>query len=175
MDDAERLFAANHHRLFRYFCRAAGSADTARDLTQDVFVRVTRTRPPAGTEMEVRAWLFRIARNLALDHHRQHHRRPEPATLVADPSRPASQDVNAAVNQALAALPAVDRDVFLLREVAGLGYDEIARACELTPDAVRSRIHRARLQLRERLAAPIATFQTLAVRRTQHAHETIEP
>src|SRR4029078_5523874 len=119
MDDAERLFAANHHRLFRYFCRAAGSADTARDRTQHVFVRVTLTRAPAGTEMEVRAWLFRIARNLALDHHRQHHRRPEPATLVADPSRPASQDVNASVNQALAALSAAHPDVVPPREVAG--------------------------------------------------------
>src|SRR4029078_549661 len=170
MDDAERLFAANHHRLFRYFCRAAGSADTARDRTQHVFVRVTLTRAPAGTEMEVRAWLFRIARNLALDHHRQHHRRPEPATLGADPSRPPSQDASAAGSQALAALPAVDREVFLLREVACLGYDEIARACELTPDAVRSRIHRARLQLRERLPAPTATRHTPPRRPARDAH-----
>ena len=43
-----------------------------------------------------------------------------------------------------------------MREVAGLGYDEIATACGLTPDAVRSRIHRARLQLRERLSTQIA-------------------
>ena len=41
-----------------------------------------------------------------------------------------------------------------MREVAGLGYDEIATACGLTPDAVRSRIHRARLQLRDRLSTP---------------------
>ena len=175
MDNPEGLFAANHHRLFRYFCRAAGSGEVARDLTQEVFLRVSRSQVPSGSEAELRAWLYRIARNLALDHHRQDRRRPEFAAAAADPSRPASQDVNLAVNEALASLPGLDRVVFLMREVAGLGYEEIARACELTPDAVRSRIHRARLQLRQRLAAPIATFQTLAVRRAKEAHETIEP
>ena len=175
MVDPEALFAANHHRLFRYFCRAVGSAETARDLTQDVFLRVSRAQVPSGTEGEVKAWLFRIARNLALDHYRQHRRRPEPSVLTGELSRAASQDVNVAVNEALASLPALDRDVFLMREVAGLGYEEIGGACELSPDAVRSRIHRARLQLRQQLAAPIATFQTLATRHAKDMHETTEP
>jgi RNA polymerase sigma-70 factor (ECF subfamily) len=72
--------------------------------------------------------------------------------------------VDLAVKLALAALPELDRDVFLMRELAGLGYEEIGRACGLTPDAVRSRIHRARLQLREQLAAPIATRRTIPMR-----------
>jgi RNA polymerase sigma-70 factor (ECF subfamily) len=175
MVDTERLFVANHQRLFKYFCRASGSADRARDLTQDVFLRVSRAQVPSGTEVQVKGWLFRIARNLALDHHRHHRRHPEPVALTGDASRAASQDVDVAVNEALASLPALDRDVFLMREVAGLGYHEIASACELTADAVRSRIHRARLQLRQQLAAPIATFQTLATRRAPEMHETIEP
>jgi len=66
-------------------------------------------------------------------------------------------------------------DVFLMREVAGLGYQEIAAACDLSPDAVRSRIHRTRLQLRQQLATPIATFQTLATRRQAVTPEMIEP
>src|SRR5437763_15300897 len=70
MIDPERLFAANHQRLFRYFCRAAGFVDAARDLTQEVFVRVSRARVPTAPEGELKAWLFRIARNLLLDHHR---------------------------------------------------------------------------------------------------------
>lgn len=166
--DPDALFAANEHRLFKYFCRAVGQVDTARDLTQDVFVRVTRasttTGIPAVPDGELRAWLFRIARNLALDHHRQHARRPEPVPLADDGSRGATQDVDFAVNQALATLPDLDRDVFLMREVVGLGYDEIASTCDLTPDAVRSRIHRARLHLRSQLSAPIATRQTRPLR-----------
>jgi RNA polymerase sigma-70 factor (ECF subfamily) len=171
MADPERLFAENHQRLFRYFCRAVGTLETARDLTQDVFVRVTRAGVPSGTEAAVRAWLFRIARNLALDHHRDNRRAPAPTALTHEPSRGASQDVNLAVNEALGSMPALDRDVFLMREVAGLGYDEIAGACDLSPDAVRSRIHRARLHLRQQLAAPIATFRTAASRRPALTHE----
>lgn len=162
--DPEVLFVANQPRLFRYFLRAVGQIETARDLTQDVFLRVSRTAVPSAPDGEVRAWLFRIARNLALDHYRKHGRHAPLIPVVAEGSRSPSQEVDAAVNEALAALPDLDRDVFLMREMAGLGYDEIARACELTPDAVRSRIHRTRLQLRARLAAPIAERRTIPMR-----------
>jgi RNA polymerase sigma-70 factor (ECF subfamily) len=164
--DPEVLFVANQPRLFRYFLRAVGQIETARDLTQDVFLRVSRTAVPQAPDGEVRAWLFRIARNLALDHYRKHGRQLAPVAITAEGSRPPSQEIDAAVHEALAALPDLDRDVFLMREMAGLGYDEIARACELTPDAVRSRIHRARLQLRERLARPIATRRTIPMRQS---------
>src|SRR5262245_12168698 len=124
MVDTETLFALNHHRLFRYFCRAVGSAETARDLAQEVFLRVTRTRIPAAPVGDLSGWLFRNARNLALDHHRKHQRHPAPGPLIDEPARSPSQDVDLAVNEALASLPALDRDIFLMREVAGLGYDE---------------------------------------------------
>jgi RNA polymerase sigma-70 factor (ECF subfamily) len=162
--DAEALFAAHQHRLFRYFCRAVGHPEAARDLTQDVFLRVSRATIPAAADVEVRAWLFHIARNVALDHLRRRQRQPAPAPLTADRSRAASQDVDVAVNEALASLAELDRDVFLMREVAGLGYEEIARACGLTTDAVRSRIHRARLELRERLTLPLATRRSNPLR-----------
>lgn len=170
MADSEALFTANQDRLFRYFCRAVGGAETARDLTQELFLRVSRTSIPVGADGDLRSWLFRIARNLALDHHRTRRRHAEPAALVDEPARSPSQDVNLAVNKALASLQPLDRDVFLMREVAGLGYDEIAGACELTPDAVRSRIHRTRLQLREQLAAPIATSRTTATSRSAQTY-----
>jgi len=166
MADPEGLFTANHSRLFRYFCRAVGHAEAARDLTQEVFLRVCRSSIPGTANADLSGWLFRIARNLALDHHRSRARHPEPAALVDEPIRTSSQDVDLAVTEALASLPEVDRDVFLMREVAGLSYEEIAGACELTEDAVRNRIHRTRLQLRAQLAAPIATSRTTATSRS---------
>jgi RNA polymerase sigma-70 factor (ECF subfamily) len=165
-DDIAALFAANQRHLFNYFCRAVGDTETARDLTQDVFVRVSKAAIPAASDGEVRAWLFTIARNLAIDHHRQDLRRPEASALMDEAVRAPSQDVDLAVNEALAALGDLDRDVFVMREVAGLGYEEIGRACGLTVDAVRSRIHRARLQLRGRLAFPIATRRTIPMRQS---------
>ena len=156
MADAEALFAAHQAGVVRYLSRAVGHADTARDLTQDVFLRVVKADALPGPDAEKRAWLFRIARNVAIDHHRKAAVRGPAVAISTEPARPASQDTTLAVSDALGRLDALDRDVFLMREVAGLGYQEIAAACEITPDAVRSRIHRARLQLREHLSRQIA-------------------
>jgi RNA polymerase sigma-70 factor (ECF subfamily) len=160
--DTEMLFRLYHDRVFRYLYRTAGEVDTAHDLTQDVFLRVSRAAVPEASEPELAAWLFRIARNIFLDHRRRLARRPQESLSESHgvSGRSASQETAAAVSQALATLPDIDRDVFLLREMAGLGYDEIARTCDLTPDAVRSRIHRARLALRRQLEAPIAARRT---------------
>jgi RNA polymerase sigma-70 factor (ECF subfamily) len=152
MADAEALFAAHQAGLLRYLTRVVGQRETARDLTQDVFVKVAGSAVLPGSDGERRAWIFRIARNVAIDHHRRVSVRPEiQAGDLEHGSRPAGQDTAAMLNGALAAIDAVDRDVFLLREVAGLSYAEIAAACDLTVPAVRSRIHRARLELRKGL------------------------
>src|SRR5215510_2447672 len=98
MTDPAGLFAAHRHRVFRYFCRAVGDEESARDLTQDLFLRVVRSSSvPNG---DGTGWVFSIARNLALDHHRRRNKRLEISPL-ADSSRIASQDVSAAVNEAL--------------------------------------------------------------------------
>lgn len=165
MTDAESLFAQYNDRLLRYLSRAAGEHEAARDLTQEVFLRVTRTAIPTAPQNQLAGWLFRIARNVVIDHHRQRRRRPE-TDLSAAPERTggAQQEMALALTQALATLPDLDRDVFLLREVGGLSRDEIATACELTSDAVRSRIHRTRLQLRAMLSAPIEVLRNERIR-----------
>jgi RNA polymerase sigma-70 factor (ECF subfamily) len=144
--DADVLFTAHRDGIFRYLCRIVGHED-ARELTQEVFLRVTRAAIPDGAESGRRAWLFRIARNLALNHVRDDHRRVA-GDSESDPSAPPTQALAMALREALDQLSAVDRDVFLMREAGGLSYDEISFACQLTPDAVRSRLHRARQQLR---------------------------
>jgi len=162
--DATTLFALYQDRLRRYLGRASGETELARDLTQEVFLRVSRAGVPEAPENQLAGWLFRIARNVALDHHRQRNRRPEEALGTSDSMKGASQETTTALNQALSTLPALDRDVFLMREMSGLSYDEIADACELSPDAVRNRIHRARLQLREILTASLSPLRTTQIR-----------
>lgn len=147
MADADVLFTAHRDGIFRYLCRIVGQED-ARELTQEVFLRVTRTEVPKTDDGGRRAWLFRIARNLALNHIRDDRRRGVPVELAVDAAAPATQALGAALREALDQLSAIDRDVFLMREAGGLSYEEISFACQLTPDAVRSRLHRARLQLR---------------------------
>ena len=167
---AETLFALYQDRLRRYLGRASGETELARDLTQEVFLRVSRVAIPVAPEDQLAGWLFRIARNVLLDHHRQRNRRPEETLGAFDRPRGASQETTTALNQALSMLPELERDVFLMREMSGLSYDDIANACELTTDAVRNRIHRARLQLREVLAAslnPLRTSQIRPIARTR--------
>jgi RNA polymerase sigma-70 factor (ECF subfamily) len=152
--DIESLVAAHRQGVYRYLCRVIGKADAAHDLTQEVFLRVSRASVPETTETGQRAWVFRIARNIALNHVRDGRRRPEPVALV-ERGTAATQELGLAVREALAALPEIDRDVLLLRESVGLSYEEIAEACDLTAHAVRSRLHRARLTLRETLGGQV--------------------
>jgi RNA polymerase sigma-70 factor (ECF subfamily) len=158
---AGELFDAHRHGVFRYLCRMVGEAD-ARDLTQQVFLQVARGPVPESPPHAQRAWVFRIAHNLALNHVRDDGRRPATVDRF-DSSRLATQETAAAVHQALDTLGSLDREVFLLREVAGLSYEEIASACEMSDDAVRSRLHRARQQLRE-LLRPLPGTLTRDVR-----------
>ena len=154
MADTDRLFADHRNGVFRYLCRLVGQAEAARDLTQEVFLRVTRAGLPETDAGGERAWVFRIARNLGLNFLRDGARRPSfpvPANFVEPASAP-TQELSIVLTEALAALPDIDRDVFLMREVGGLSYDEIAAASDLTTTAVRSRLHRARQQLRAALA-----------------------
>jgi RNA polymerase sigma-70 factor (ECF subfamily) len=152
--DTDRLFADHRTGVYRYLCRLVGHTEAARDLTQEVFLRVTRAGLPETDAGGERAWIFRIARNLGLNFLRDGARRPAmpmPATFVEPASAP-TQELSIVLAEALADLADVDRDVFLMREVGGLSYDEIAEACDLTTTAVRSRLHRARQQLRGALA-----------------------
>jgi RNA polymerase sigma-70 factor (ECF subfamily) len=159
---SQALFAAHRDGVFRYLCRIVGQEE-APDLTQEVFLRVARTPAPETTADGERAWVFRIARNLALNHHRDTGRRPATVEL-ADVSKPASQETGVALRQAIDRLSPLDRDVFLLRELAGLSYDEIAGSCEITADAVRARLHRARQQLRHQLQPVLNDGRTPHVR-----------
>jgi RNA polymerase sigma-70 factor, ECF subfamily len=149
-DVVERLFANYREPVYRFLRRLLRDGAVAEELTQDTFVRALGAEYRAdGRE---RAWIFQIARNLARDHVRAGARRPPPALdePCATPDRVAAFDLHAA----LATLADEDREVFLMREVAGLSYAEIAAAYGTSLDSVRARLYRTRLTLRAALAEP---------------------
>jgi len=152
--DVERFCADHRDGVFRYLRRIVGGPETARDLTQEVFLRVSKAGLPEATDTGRRAWVFRIARNLALNHVRDDRRRPVVDVTVDRPT-PGTQELGLALRQAIDALPALERDVFLLRELVGLHYEEIASACDVTIEVVRARLHQARVALRASLGASI--------------------
>ena len=154
MSDVERFYSDHRDGVFRYLRRVVGAPESARDLTQEVFLRVSRAGVPDSPDVGRRAWVYRIARNLALNHLRDQSRRP--ATIeLGQPAVPPAQELGIALRAAIDRLPAIQRDVFLLREMAGLSYAEIASACDVTVNSVRATLHAARLQLRAELGASL--------------------
>jgi RNA polymerase sigma-70 factor (ECF subfamily) len=151
------LFERYHRALFWYFLRFTRSQADAEDLVQDVFYRVSRhagryRRQGPGQET---VWLFRIARRLLLDKQRQ----ASGAALVEVPvsliSRDATQVLAFGLHEALGRLNAPDREVFVLRQIVGLTYAEIAALTALTEDGVRARLFRVRGQLRTLLGGRV--------------------
>lgn len=148
---ALELFELHRGALRSYLRLATGSADLAEELSQDVYLRVitrAETYQPRGRE---RAWLFSIARHLVVDHFRRQATTTVPLDEIA---RPPVQMARVSLREALANLPEREREVFLLCEVGGLTYAEMAVATGLTPAAVRSAIYRARVQLRAEVLPP---------------------
>jgi RNA polymerase sigma-70 factor (ECF subfamily) len=148
---AAEIFDRQHLRVYRYFRRLVGAADLAEDLTQEVFLRVVRGLDRYQAQGREAAWVFRIARNVLLDHRRARAAAPETSgdidTVTILPDHVLAFDMR----EALGLLSPTDRHVYVLREVVGLSYGEIAEVCELTQDAVRARLRRARIELRARL------------------------
>ncbi len=144
MADADALYFAHERAVFRYLCRIVGRPEAARDLTQEVFLRVQRASAtrPAADAASLRGWVFAIARNLALTHRRDVRFREIP--VAATQAAPAIQELVVALDQALGRLDDLDREVFMLREADGLTYQEVADACALSVEAVRARLRRTR-------------------------------
>jgi RNA polymerase sigma-70 factor (ECF subfamily) len=153
MPDAARLFDDHHLAVFRFLRRMTGSLSLAEDLTQEVFLRVVRGIDSYEERSRETSWIFRIARNVLADRRRSQARTPVDAPVhdAVALARPAVQALATALDQALSRLPDDEREAFLMREVGGLGYREIAEACGATADAARMRIYRARLALRQAL------------------------
>jgi RNA polymerase sigma-70 factor (ECF subfamily) len=162
VSNTETLFAQHGPGVRRYLSRIVGH-QAAADLTQEVFLRVTRSPIPADGEAGRRAWIFKIARNIALTFIRDGRVR-NGVDVRVEMTAPPTQELALVIRQALDALQPLDRDVFLLRESAGLGYDDIAAACDLTIDAVRGRLKRARIELRAALDGPLRERRERPVR-----------
>jgi RNA polymerase sigma-70 factor, ECF subfamily len=158
-------YAAYHPQVLGYLTRMLGHRETAQDLAQETFLRAAKAGGPED-ESHKRAWIFRIARNVALNHLRDTTRHLRLAGDAPRTDTGATQETSLLVREALAQLAPLDRDIFLLRESAGLDYQDIAETCGMTADAVRSRLQRARQALRVLLAGTLAASRARGVRLT---------
>lgn len=156
---AAGLFERHHLAVYRFLRRATGDGPAAEDLTQDVFLRIVKGLERYEERLRERAWVFRIARNVLVDRHRRTLRAVPELSLASmpDTTGEGSPTEAIALQEALEGLREEEREAFLLREVAGLGYEEIGAVLDATPDAVRMRIYRARSGLRAWLRGSAGT------------------
>lgn len=159
----ERAFAlilrAYETPIFNYVYRVVGDRALAEDLTQDVFVRVFQALPRFSLRCKFTTWLFQVTKNRVLDELRARERRPHAVLAIED--APRLEIVDPPVER-LETIEAVWRAVrelnpdlkmaLLLRDVAGLSYNEIADALEITLATVKWRIFKAREEVQHALA-----------------------
>ena len=154
--DFEGLVRRYQGPLFRIVANLVDRA-SVEDIVQDVFLtafaEIGRFDPARGT---FRTWLFRIARNRSLNARRKRRERClDPAPTIADTRTPSqnllAKEAFGRLDHALAELDFKERVIFVLAELEGLSYAEIAQIERLPLGTVKSRLSRARARLRQAL------------------------
>ena len=161
----------NRHALpvWRFVQRSVQNAALADDLVQDVWFSVVRHAPQYEPRAKLRTWLFTLAHHRMVDHWRTHKNHAsldaesEDGTALAEmlaaesgfgPERRLdSRELAQALLDALAALPEVQREAFLLQAEAGMSVAEIAQTTGVNVETAKSRLRYARARLRETLEA----------------------
>jgi len=148
--------------VFNLLLRMSGNYDRALDLTQDVFVNALRGWRSVRDPSRIRAWLFRIARNVALRNIHEERRLPTESLEGRDPGLRSNgvnpeeqilqQERERLVEEALRSLPPDVRLTVLLRDKEGLDYREMAQVLGCREGTVASRLNRARLLLGKKIA-----------------------
>jgi len=155
-------------RLYNTVVHVVGSTEDAQDVVQDAFVQAFLKLDSFQQTSAFYTWLYRIAFNVAASLRRR--RKPtlsveqtretsgeEPIDAEAGPRQRAEQQERCQqVQQAIAELSEEHRMVLVLREIDGCCYETIAEILEVPIGTVRSRLHRARLQLRDQLKEVLA-------------------
>jgi RNA polymerase sigma-70 factor (ECF subfamily) len=161
----EELLSSEQGRVFRFGLRMCGDEESARDVLQETLLAAARGIRDFRGASSVSTWLYTIARSFCVKARRVRSGEPShldpidgPATAeLADAGRSpeeqvAGAQVHAAVRDAIASLEPMYREVLVLRDVEGLSSPEVAQIVGISVEAVRSRLHRARVAVRERLA-----------------------
>ena len=148
----EALFQRFERQITAYLYRMTGDPQTAGDLSQETFIRAWQHLPQLRDPAAARAWLYRIATNLALRHQQRHHAVP---LTTLDDAVPGASDPGRRIverdriQQVLLTLTPKQRSVLILHEVHGLSCDEVGHLLHLSRDAVKMALWRGREQFRK--------------------------
>ena len=149
------LIARWHGPLWGFVRSLSGDDEAAREILQDVWVRVIRGIPRLRDGSKLRAWLFGIARRTVMDRLRDQYARSPPVDVDVDeiPSETAADDIHdrEALEDALGRIPLVEREAVTLFYLQELSLSEIAEALNVPVGTVKSRLFRGRRLLRQHM------------------------
>lgn len=171
----EKLIQRHQGQIFRFGMKMCRNREDAEDVVQETLLAATRTIGGFRGASSVSTWLYSIARSFCIKKRRrskfapEHHESLEQdaakdAHALADPGRTPEEhaeanQLEAALGEAIAGLEEKYRETLVLRDVEGLTAPQVAEITGLSVAAVKSRLHRARAALRDRLA-PILDAET---------------
>ena len=162
----EALLERHQRRVFRFGLRMCGEEESAKDVLQETLLAAARGIRDFRGASSVSTWLYSIARSFCVKARRTSKFAPEQvgsiegspgAVEVADARRSpeadaAGKQIEAALRDAIRALDPIYRETLVLRDVEGLPAPQVAEVLGISVEAVKSRLHRARLAVRERVA-----------------------
>ncbi len=162
----EILYARHKAPLYRYLQRTCRSKEVANDLFQEVWGKIIGSRERYEVRAQFTTFLYRIAHNCAIDYFRRaarvHESTAQDVDVIAEElpageqTRPdaalSEHEVRADFRRALDALPAEQRDVFVLYEETGLTLDEIGKVTGVAMETAKSRLRYAVAKLRAALS-----------------------
>ena len=163
----EQLIEAHQKHIFSIAYRIAGNQEDASDMAQEVLIKIFRNLKNFRGDSKFSTWLYRVATTTCLDEQKKLRRHTsysldetletEDGSLATEPADtgPTPEEslerkaMRQAIHQAIGKLKKEHQKVILLREVRGLSYEEIAKALNCSEGTVKSRINRARDQLKK--------------------------
>lgn len=162
----EALLERHQRRVFRFGLRMCGEEESAKDVLQETLLAAARGIRDFRGASSVSTWLYAIARSFCTKVRRTSKFAPghvssiegsSEAAQVPDARRSPEEDaagkqIEAALRDAIGALDPIYREALVLRDIEGLSAPEVAQVLGLSIEAVKSRLHRARLAVRERVA-----------------------
>lgn len=163
-----KLVEANQDRIYASVLRQVRDEHKAFDITQDAFIQAYRAIDTYEDRARFSTWMYRIAMNVITSHYRHEGAQkrggskketslniegmPEPGADQRTPGdEVAADDIGVLVRAAIDELEEEYRDVVVMRDLQGLSYEEIAETLDIAPGTVRSRLHRGREKLKDKL------------------------
>ena len=167
-----KLLERHQGAVYRFGMKMCGESEDAKDVLQETLFAAARTLPDFRGASSVTTWLYTIARSFCLKKRRTSKFAPEriesleaqaeASFEIPDARRTPEEDAAArqlrgVLDAAIAELDPMYREVLILRDVEGLAAAEVAEVLGISVEAVKSRLHRARIAVRERVA-PILSY-----------------